>query len=217
MGLENTDTTVQTGAENTGQPAAADQAVGTGQSEQLNAFQKFMQGLFGGKDDKSDGPADKKGGSETGKDGGKPAAADAPPDISAIIAAERQKWEAEQQEKARIEKLPPEERAKAEQADKDKQIADLNAQLQQRDLKDAALADLTKDGFPAGLASVLDYSSKENMEKSLGAVKETFKACLTEAINSRLRGPTPEGLGGAESPEAAAKAAIAANIRGGIN
>ena len=45
----------------------------------------------------------------------------------------------------------------------------------------------------------------------------TCRRCLEAAVKERLRGKTPEGLGGAASAENAIKDQIAQNIRGGLN
>ena len=44
-----------------------------------------------------------------------------------------------------------------------------------------------------------------------------LKASLEAAVKERLRGKTPEGLGGAATAENALKDQIAQNIRGGLN
>ena len=93
----------------------------------------------------------------------------------------------------------------------------MQAKLLQRDLKDAALAKLEKEGFPVGLADLLTYTDQESMEKSLERVQEVFKTSLEAAVKERLRGRTPEGLGGAATAENALKDQIAQNIRGGLN
>lgn len=138
-------------------------------------------------------------------------------DLQAQLEAAKAQWAAQQQEEARLSKLPPEERAKAEVDAQKKEVEDLRAQLLQRDLKDAALKQLEKDGFPAGLAELLTYTDKESMEKSMAHAQEVFKSCLEAAVKERLRGKTPEGLGGAASAENAIKDQIAQNIRGGLN
>ena len=55
------------------------------------------------------------------------------------------------------------------------------------------------------------------MEKSMAHVQGVFKGCLEAAVKERLRGKTPEGLGGAASAENAIRDQIAQNIRGGLN
>ena len=184
--------------------------------EQQTTFQKWLAGLFGGKETAPAGqesdPAADKGGSQEPQ-GKTYTEADLRSEIEKAKAA----WAAEQQEQARLAKLTPEERAKAEADAKDQKLADLEAKLLQRDLKDAALAKLEKEGFPVGLADLLTYTDQESMEKSLGRIQEVFKASLETAVKERLRGKTPEGLGGAATAENALKDQIAQNIRGGLN
>ena len=184
--------------------------------EQQTTFQKWLAGLFGGKETAPAGqesdPAADKGGSQEPQGKTYTEA-----DLQAEIEKAKAAWAAEQQEQARLAKLTPEERAKAEADAKDQKLADLEAKLLQRDLKDAALAKLEKEGFPVGLADLLTYTDQESMEKSLGRIQEVFKASLETAVKERLRGKTPEGLGGAATAENALKDQIAQNIRGGLN
>lgn len=208
-------TTQGTAAPAVGTPQAAPEAAPT--QEQQNAFQRFLGSLFGGK---AEAPAPAEGTDTTPA----PAPKQEPEgktyteaQLQAQLEAAKAQWAAQQQEEARLSKLPPEERAKAEADAQKKEVEDLRAQLLQRDLKDAALKQLEKDGFPAGLAELLTYTDKESMEKSMAHVQEVFKSCLEAAVKERLRGKTPEGLGGAASAENAIKDQIAQNIRGGLN
>lgn len=60
--------------------------------------------------------------------------------------------------------------------EKDSEIASLRSQLLQKELRESATKSLETDGFPVGLADVLDYSSKERMEETL---KNTTKVLRT--------------------------------------
>ena len=185
--------------------------------EQQTTFQKWLAGLFGGKEAT---PAGQEGSTPTtAKEGGQEPQGKTytEADLKAEIDKAKAAWAAEQQEQARLAKLTPEERARAEADAKDQKLADLEAKLLQRDLKDAALAKLEKEGFPVGLADLLTYTDQESMEKSLERVQEVFKTSLEAAVKERLRGKTPEGLGGAATAENALKDQIAQNIRGGLN
>lgn len=205
-------------------PAAEEPAAGTPQAapegaapiqEQQNAFQRFLSGLLGGNKEAS--------ATAEGTDPA-PAPQQEPEgktyteaDLQARVEAARAEWTAQQQEQARLEKLPPEERAKAEADAQAKQLEDLKAQLLQRDLRDAAVRQLEKDGYPTQLVDLLNYTDKDAMEKSLGQVQDIFKASVEAAVKDRLRGRTPEGLGGAAAAENAIRDQIAKNIRGGLN
>ena len=130
------------------------------------------------------------------------------------IEAAKQQWLDEAAEAERVKKLTPEEKTKEEQEKKDSEIASLRSQLLQKELRESATKSLETDGFPVGLADVLDYSSKERMEETLKNTTKVFKDSLAVAIQSRLKGKTPEGLGGAASAENLLIDQIARNVRG---
>ena len=185
-------------------PQQTNQQPTTPTAEQRTAFQKFWDSLFGGKEEpapgsgegtKKDGdPAPKEGeGTKQEPQGGK---SYSEADVEAKIAEAKAAWEAEQQEKQELTKL--------------------RTELLQRDLKDAAVKKLTDEGFPVGLADLLTYTDKESMEKSLQQTQEVFKSALEAAVKERLRGKTPEGLGGGAKAENTVKDQIAQGIRGGM-
>lgn len=187
-----------------------EQQAAEAEPEKTNAFQKFFEGLF-----KSTKEAD------SAQEGAKASNGDTTDgklftqaDIDAAIEAARRKWGEEAAEAERVKKLSPEERATEEQRHKDTEIADLRNQLLKKELQENAVRALEKDGFPTGLAGVLDYSSREKMEESLANTTKIFKDSLAAAVQSRLRGRTPEGLGGAAAAENMLKDQIAKNIRG---
>ena len=189
----------------------------TQEKEQLNAFQKFMKTLMGEKDEAAkDSAAEGNENKDKNKRSDTERKTYSEDDFATALAAEKQKWQDEQKEKDRIEKLSPEERNKAEKDNADKEIADLKQKLLQKELHEKAVATLSKDGFPVGLAELVSYQSQEEMTGSLEKVIDTFKTCLSEAVNQRLKGKTPAGLGNAAHAENATKDMIAKNIRGGF-
>lgn len=210
------DETTMTAGENTGEETVTggeslqDQPKDEGTTEKVSALQKFINGLFGG--DKGDETGKKDDGSVA--EGSTEEKTFTKEDVDAAIEAARQKWSDEAAEAERLKKLTPEEKAKEEQAQKDSEIASLKSQLLQKELRENAAKTLESDGFPAGLADVLDYSSKERMEETLKNTTKIFKDSLAAAIQTRLKGKTPEGLGGAASAENLLRDQIARNIRG---
>ena len=176
-------------------PQQTNQQPATPTAEQRTAFQKFWDSLFGGKEEpapgsgegtKKDGDPAPKEGEDTKQEpqGGK---SYSEADVEAKIAEAKAAWEAEQQEKQRLAKLPPEERAKAEGEAQAQELTKLRTELLQRDLKDAAVKKLTDEGFPVGLADLLTYTDKESMEKSLQQTQEVFKSALEAAVKLSAR------------------------------
>lgn len=196
----------------------ATQAAATASPDQLNSFQKFLASLgIGGSKDKGTGVQEENPGKEEKSQGAAETGKSyTQQDLDTALEKARLEWETSVQEKARLEKLSPEERAKAEAEAKDKELAGLKAQLLAKDLKQAAVGTLDKEGFPVKLAELVDYSSKENMENNLATVQSVFQEALAAALKDKLRGKTPIGLGDAASTEGSMKDQIAQNIRGGL-
>ena len=186
------------------------QAAGTG-DEKGNAFQRFMEAIFKGTRETDAAATEEKQDMAAAAGEGRHISQ---ADMDAAIEAAKQKWEEEAADAERVRKLSPEERAAEEQQRKDSEIADLRNQLLRKELQESAVKALEQDGFPVGLAGVLDYSSKEKMEESLANTTRIFKDSLAAAVQSRLKGRTPEGLGSAASAENLLKDQIAKNVRG---
>lgn len=187
--------------------------------ENLNAFQKFMNSLFSGSKEKEAAaggdalPAeDNKDAPDAGKE--PEGAAFTQADIDAAVETARRKWQEEAKEAERIAKLTPEEAAAEEQQKKEARIAELEQQLLRKELREQATEALEKDGYPAALADLLDYSGREAMEQSLEKLVRIYKGSLEAGVKSRLRGKTPEGLGVAADTQNILRDQIARNIRG---
>ena len=209
-------TTTMQGAEQEVQNTATEtQGQQTAEStpEKVSALQKFINGLFGGGKEADGAESEKKEG-EAAAEGAAEEKSFTQADVDAAIEAAKQQWLEEAAEAERVGKLTPEEKAKEEQEKKDSEIASLRSQLLQKELRENATKALEADGFPVGLADVLDYSSRERMEATLDSTTKVFKDSLAAAIQSRLKGRTPEGLGGAASAENLLRDQIAKNIRG---
>ena len=208
-------TTTMQGTEQEVQTTATEQGQQMGEStqEKASVLQKFINGLFGGGKE-ADGAEPEKKEEKAVADGTAEEKSFTQADVDAAIEAAKKKWLDEAAEAERIKKLTPEEKAKEEQEKKDSEIADLRSQLLKKDLRESATKTLEADGFPVGLADVLDYSSKGRMEETLRNTTKVFKDSLAVAIQSRLKGKTPEGLGGAASSENLIRDQIAKNIRG---
>lgn len=176
--------------------------------EKKNAFMKFMDSLFGGNKE-----ADPE---QTAADPEEEKKTFTQEELDAAVEKAKQDLLAEEKEAARLKGLSPEERAAEEQKKKDSEIADLRNQLLKKELQEAAAKTLEKDGFPTGLADILDYSSKERMEETLGNTTKVFKECLAAAITERLRGKTPEGLGSSAGSGIAAENLLREQIKKSI-
>ena len=217
---ETIDTTVTTTEPTTDPVTETTPSEGTEpEGKEAKPESKFLQRLvkllgIGGDD--GDGDANPK---EDGK-------ADPPPkdgqtyteaDLQARIDAAKAQWQAEQEEQARLAKLSPEERAKAEATKTSDEIAQLKAQLLARDVRDKAITRLSGDGYPVGLADLLPLTSDQDMTAACDKLTEAFDAAVAATVKERLRGKTPEGIGKASNATEAIRNEISESIRGGMS
>ena len=186
--MDETKTTPTPGAAE--EPAAASDgaqdkgAEGGAAKEQDGLMQKFMDFLSRGEKKSApnkDKPAEAEGGGKT------------------YTQAEFETAVAEAVAKATVggQKQPE----KAAEADTQKELAELKAQLLSRELHELAAVRLKESNLPADLAALLDYSSREKMEASLKTIGESFNSSLEAAVKERLKGKTPLGLGLGNSKE----------------
>lgn len=138
-------------------------------------------------------------------------------DMQAQIDAAKAQWEAERKEQERLAKLSPEERAKAEAAKTGDEITQLKAQLLAHDLKDKAVARLSGDGYPVGLADLLPLNSEQDMTAAIDKLTDAFDTAVAAAVKERLRGKPPAGIGRDNNQTEAMRDQIAKAIRGGMS
>lgn len=184
-------------------------------SETAKPESKFLQRLgklLGIGDEEGDG-ADGNGPKQEDKDG----KAYTEADVQARIDAAKAEWDRERQEQERLSKLSPEERAKAEAAKTGDRIAQLEAQLRARDIRDKAAARLSSDGYPAELASLLPDTSEQDLDAAYDRMTKAFDGAVAAAVKDRLRGKTPAGIGKNHNQTEQMRNQIAAAIRGGMS
>ena len=77
----------------------------------------------------------------------------------------------------------------------EQQLSDIEKRerdVQRRELKADAKDMLIECGLPCSLAEILNYESREEMEKSLDIVEKCVKAAVQSEIKKAFRGETPK-------------------------
>lgn len=132
-------------------------------------------------------------------------------DVDKIIDKKFAQWQrkAEAESKKAIEaamaegerraKLSAEERAKEEQAQREAEFANREAELTRKELRAQAIETMAKDGIPAGMADILNYSDKESYEASYETVKKAYLASVQEGVEARMKGKPPKDSSGGAS------------------
>lgn len=196
----------------------AEETQQTDDNQNISGIKKLLMGIFSGDDTVKESNAESTKDEQEKKEPAKEETKGktyTEADIQKLLEEKRQQWLNEAKEEERKKKLPLEEREKEEQAAKNAELEQLRAELNRKTLNDTARKALEKEGLPEGLADVLNYQDEATMTAHLEKVTGVFKKCLKEAVNYKLRGKTPAGLGGAAKAENALQDQIAQRIRGG--
>ena len=87
-----------------------------------------------------------------------------------------------------------------EEGTRESDLDERERNITRRELKADTLERLAESGMPLGLAELIDYSSKEECEKSIVTVSKVFNAAVNEAVKAKARQATPkEGYVGLKS------------------
>ena len=116
-------------------------------------------------------------------------------ELETLLADKKKEWqeEREAEEQERIRNLPEAERLKREQISKDDKIAQLEAELNRRDLQAEIIAKLDERRLPVSIAELVQYRDRESTMQSLDKLMGVFENAVQEGVMLRLRGKTPEG------------------------
>lgn len=121
-----------------------------------------------------------------------------PEELDRFVKEKRREWEAEQKaaEQERLQRLPEGERLKREQMDQQDRIAQLEAELARRDLKQKVMHRLEELRLPPSIEEILPYTGdEETTMKNLDTFAEAVHGAVLTAVKERLRGKTPAGFG----------------------
>lgn len=124
------------------------------------------------------------------------------------LASAKVKWEKEQEaktqqlikdalaEKERLSKLSEKERKDEELSKREKDIADRLAEIERKELKADAIADLSEKGLPTDFADFLLAEDATKTLENINAFKTAFDTAVNEAVKEKLRQETPKAGGG---------------------
>ncbi len=142
------------------------------------------------------------------------------------LASAKKKWEKEQEtkvqeaikkaleEKERLSKLSEKERKEEELSTREKEIADRLAEIERKELRADAIADLSDKGLPSDFADILLGENAETTLENINKFKTAFDEAVNEAVKAKLRqDPPPAGGGGMGSSKGTSVKDIAAESR----
>lgn len=108
----------------------------------------------------------------------------------------KQKLEEEKREAERLAKLSERERKEEELRKREEELQERLRQLELKELKADAIADLNNKGLPAEFADFLLADNAEKTLENINNFKQAFDKAVNEAVKEKLRQDTPKASGG---------------------
>lgn len=141
--------------------------------------------------------------------------------LASALKKKQDEWKEQQQEainkaleeKERLSKLSEKERKDEELTNREKQLLERQKEIELKELKADAVADLAKKELPSSFA---DFLLAEDAEKTLGNIKnfkDAFDAAVNDAVKARLRQDDPKTGGSMQQSGGLDKAEIARKAR----
>ncbi len=95
-------------------------------------------------------------------------------------------------EAQKLEKLSAEERLEHERQEREKALAQREAEITKRELRAEAKSQLSDKGLPVELAEVLPYTDADTTNAALAAVEKVFRQAVEKGVTERLKGNAPK-------------------------
>ncbi len=122
-------------------------------------------------------------------------------ELDELIEAERVTFAEKLAEAEKLADMTESERADHRRGMLDKQLSEREAAVEKRELAIEAIERLDAAGLPRKLGICLNYTGREELDKSFSAVTAAFESALENAVHERVRFRTPK-LSGTVSNDA---------------
>ena len=116
--------------------------------------------------------------------------------ISERLARQQKKFDAAQEEAAKLAKMNAEDKAKYAAEKREKELVDRETAVKQKELRFEALNILEENKLPSKLVDCLNLTSADACKSSIEAIKTAWTEALTAAVDARLRSNEPPAYSG---------------------
>ena len=116
--------------------------------------------------------------------------------ISERLARQQKKFDAAQEEAAKLAKMNAEQKAEYAAKKREEELTARETAIKQKELRYEALNILEENKLPAKLVDCLDLTSADTCNASIEAIKTAWTEALTAAVDARLRSNEPPPFSG---------------------
>lgn len=121
--------------------------------------------------------------------------------ISERLARQQKKFDAAQEEAAKLAKMNAEQKAEYAAKKREEELTARETAIKQKELRYEALNILEEQKLPAKLVDCLDLTSAETCNASIEAIKTAWTEALTAAVDARLRSNNPPPFSGGNNSQ----------------
>lgn len=112
-------------------------------------------------------------------------------ELSKILSAEKTKWENEQNEAKKLAKMNADEKQKYQQDQREKALAEREAELLRKEMTAEAKAMLSERDLPIELVTVVDLSSADSVKQSVTDIQKAWEKAVQKGVEERIKGNAP--------------------------
>lgn len=116
-------------------------------------------------------------------------------DVSKMLAAERAKWDKEQEAKEseakKLAKMNADEKKDYQLKQREQELADREAEIARKELTAEAKSMLSERDLPVELVAVVDLSSADSVTESINTVQKAWSEAVQKGVSERLKGGAP--------------------------
>lgn len=116
-------------------------------------------------------------------------------DVSKMLAAERAKWDKEQEAKEseakKLAKMNADEKKDYQLKQREQELADREVEIARKELTAEAKSMLSERDLPVELVAVVDLSSADSVTESINTVQKAWSEAVQKGVSERLKGGAP--------------------------
>lgn len=116
-------------------------------------------------------------------------------DVSKMLAAERAKWDKEQEAKEseakKLAKMNADEKKDYQLKQREQELADREAEIARKELTAEAKSMLSERDLPVELVAVVDLSSADSVTESINTIQKAWSEAVQKGVSERLKGGAP--------------------------
>lgn len=116
-------------------------------------------------------------------------------DVSKMLAAERAKWDKEQEAKEseakKLAKMNADEKKDYQLKQREQELATREAEITRKELTAEAKTMLSERDLPVELVAVVDLSSADSVTESINTVQKSWSEAVQKGVSERLKGGAP--------------------------